>query len=161
MISEKPMGTQWPNDFFINVQRPEFESFSFFFFYDDQLSINILNYFTRFDCPWDYDSQKFRSFFMGRKGKRKQKFRLVIRYLVQDNITRPSLVFSNSNKILVREIDVGNSRVSQAKSLLTMVKLKSVLIFGIFQSINIVLPGPQNLVSATFPDDLGLHLSLM
>ena len=70
-------------------------------------------------------------------------------------------VLSNSNKILVREIDEGNSRVSQAKSVLTMVKLKSVLIFGIFQSINIVLLGPQNLVSATFPDDLGLHLSLM
>ena len=70
-------------------------------------------------------------------------------------------MLSNSNKILVREIDEGNSRVSQAKSVLTMVKLKSVLIFGIFQSINIVLLGPQNLVSATFPDDLGLHLSLM
>ena len=83
---------------------------------------------------------------MGRKGKRKQKFPLVIRYLVQDNITRPSLpcsLFSmrisrleQLNKILVREIDEGNSRVSQVKSLLTMVKLKSVLIFGIFQSIN-------------------------
>ena len=135
------------------------------------MSINILNYFTRFDCPWDYDSKKFRSFFMGRKGKRKQKFRLVIRYWYRTTLRGPPYpvvcfqwgfhVLSNSNKILVREIDEGNSRVSQAKSLLTMVKWKSVLIFGIFQSINIVLPGPQNLVSATFPDDLGLHLSLM
>ena len=76
---------------FLLMFRGQNLSLSVSFFYDDQLSINILNYFTRFDCPWDYDSKKFRSFFMGRKGKRKQKFRLVIRYLVQDNITRPSL----------------------------------------------------------------------
>ena len=60
-------------------------------------------------------------------------------------------------------MEEGNSRVSQVKSPLSMViKSNSVWVLGDFSvDKHIILPGPQNLVSVTFPDDLGLHLSLM
>ena len=114
------------------------------FFYNDQLSINILNYFTRFHSPWDCDSKKFRSFFFLWAGRGRENKNFVLSYGIWYRTTLrgppyPVVCFqwgfhvlNNSNKILVREIDGGNSRVSQVKSLLTMVKLKSVLIFGIF-----------------------------
>ena len=63
----------------------------------------------------------------------------------------------------LREIEEGNSLVSQVKSLLSMViESYSVGVFFDFSvDKHVILPGPQNLVSVTFPDDLGLHLSLM
>ena len=53
--------------------------------------------------------------------------------------------------------------MSQVKSLLSMImKSDSVWVLGGFSvDKHIILPGPQNLVSVTFPDDLGLHLSLL
>ena len=52
--------------------------------------------------------------------------------------------------------------MSQVKSLLsTVIESDSVRVFLDFSvDKHIILPGPQNLVSVTFPGDLGLHLSL-
>ena len=53
----------------------------------------------------------------------------------------------------MREIEEGTSRVSQVKSLLSMViESGSVWVFLDFSvDKHIILPGPQNLVSVTFP----------
>ena len=63
----------------------------------------------------------------------------------------------------MREIEEGNTPVGQMKSLLSMVsESDSVWVFLDFSvDKHIILPGPQNLVSVTFLDDLGLRLSLM
>ena len=148
MMSEKPVGTRWPDDFFINVQRPEFESLSSFF-----LQWSIVNKYFKLLYSlsqsmrlWFQKISFFFFFLWAGRGRENKNFVLSYGIWYRTTLRGPPYpvvcfqwgfhVLNNSNKILVREIDGGNSRVSQVKSLLTMVKLKSVLIFGIFQSIN-------------------------